>query len=150
MDPVRAAFFERRWRHDAKAVLALSVARIREILPELISRDCHQILIAIPKINIDFRVRLVLVPNPAIDFIAVGPLNFADMMRQWRSANASRKNEQSEANKVECYKDSCGAPGESVAPTLSHSVQVRKNMERREQGRLVETINDIMRLRPVP
>src|SRR5437899_5141647 len=91
---------EYRWRWDAKGMSTVSVACFCEILPELIRRECHQVLLAIPKIDIDLGLWLVLVPDPARNLLAIRLLDFAYMMRQRRGTNSSGKNEQAEANKV--------------------------------------------------
>ena len=91
---------EYRWRWDAKGMSTVSVTCFCEILPELIRRECHQVLLAIPKIDIDLGLWLVLVPDPARNLVAVCLLDFAHMMRQRRGTNSPGKNEQAEANKV--------------------------------------------------
>ena len=75
------AVFDQQRRCDPKAMLTVSVTCIREILPELIGRDCHQVMFAIPKIDIDFGVWLVFVPSPARASVAGDQFNFARMMR---------------------------------------------------------------------
>ena len=79
---------------------AVSVTCVNQILSELIGRERHHILFAIPKIDIHLGIWFVLVPDQARNCIAVGLLDFADMVRQRRGANASGKNEESKANKV--------------------------------------------------
>ena len=130
MDHVRVAVLEKRRRLDAKGVLAVSVACVREILSELIRRERHQILFAIPKIDTDLGIWLVFVPNPARNLVAIGLLDSDRMMRQWHGANAAGKNEQPEANKVKSYENSCRAPNRAVAPTALHFIPGGKNVER--------------------
>src|SRR6266705_1353388 len=100
MDHVRVAVLEYRRSCDAKGMSTVSVACFCEILPELIRRECHQVLLAIPKIDIHL-VWLVLVPDPARNLVAVRLLDFAHIMRQRRGTNSPGKNQQTKANKVE-------------------------------------------------
>ena len=80
------AVSEYRWRWDAKGMSTVSVACFCQILPEPIRRECHQILLAIPKVDIDLGLLgVVLVPDPARNLVAIRLLDFAHMMRQRRN-----------------------------------------------------------------
>jgi hypothetical protein len=78
------------WRsRNLKSVPAVSVTGIREILPELIRRECHDIRVKLQKLNMDLSVHIVIVPNPARNRRAVCMIDFAGKMRQRCSPNAS-------------------------------------------------------------
>src|SRR6267143_4334015 len=135
---------------NLKGVSAVSVTGIHQILPELIRRERHDILVTIPKFNMDLSVHIVFVPNPARNCRAVCVLDFAGKMRQLCSANASRKNQQAEANKLERDEGSHDPRDKTVAPIAVHLAPAGKNVEPGEQHRLIESVDKIVKLRPVP
>src|SRR6266571_2733486 len=108
----------------------ISVTCIREILPELIRRKCHQVMLAIPKIDIDLGIWLVLVPDPARNPVAVRLLDFAHMMWQRRGTNSPGENEQAETNKVESDENSQRTRKWAVRPIAAPLIPAGKNMER--------------------
>ena len=107
-------------------------------------------MFAIPNINIDLGIWFVLVPNPARKRVATGLLDFAHVVWQRRGANAPRKNKESKANQVKSYENSQGVRKRAVAPIAALRIRAGKNVERREQGRLVETIDNVVWLDPMP
>jgi hypothetical protein len=73
---------------NVKAMPAVSITCIREILPKFVGRKLLQILIAIPEFDINRNIWPIFVPNPPKNLIAVGLLHVADMVRQRSGANA--------------------------------------------------------------
>src|SRR5437773_2650685 len=92
----------------------------------------------------------MFVPDPARNLFAVRALNYTRIMQQRGHADAPRKNKESEANKVKCCENSCRAPERAVAPDAARLVPAGKNIEGREQRRLVETVKNVVRLDSVP
>lgn len=62
-------------------MLAISITCIREILPKFVGGELHQILLAIPKFDINWDVWLIFIPNPPTNLVAISLLDVADMMR---------------------------------------------------------------------
>ena len=71
-----------------KAMPAVSITCIGEILPKFVGRERHHMLIAIPKFDINWNIWPMFVPNPPINLIAIGLLDVADMVRQRSGPNA--------------------------------------------------------------
>ncbi len=65
MDHVRAAIFELRRCQNVKAMPAVSITCIGEILPKFVGRERHHMLIAIPKFDINWNIRSMFVPQPS-------------------------------------------------------------------------------------
>src|SRR6266542_3092241 len=144
------AIFEYLRRGNTESMAAISVAGVYEILPKPFCRECHYVTIVIPKFDINLGVQIVLVPSPARNHAAVGALDFGRIMRQWRGANAPGKNQQSEANKLEGNEDSHCPRNHTVAPIAVHLVPARKDVESGKQHRLIKSVNNVVKLRPVP
>jgi len=89
MDRVWAMVFKSRRSRNIKGMPAVSVTGIPEILPELIRRERYDILITIPKFNMELGIHIVFVPNPARNRCAVRVIDLAANMRQGGSHNAS-------------------------------------------------------------
>ena len=89
MDYVCALVPKLRWSRNVKGMPAVSVTGIHEILPELIRRERRDILVTIPKLNLDLGIHLVLVPNPARNRCAVSVIDLAGKMREGGGPNAA-------------------------------------------------------------
>src|SRR6266550_2919423 len=150
MDHVVTLVSELRRSRNPESVAAVSVTGIDEILSELIRRECHDIPVTIPKFDMDLSVHIVFVPNPARDRCAVRVIDFAGKMRQRCSPNASRKNQQTEANKLERDEGGREPPDHTVAPRAVHLAPAGKNVKRGKQHRLIKSVRNVMELGPVP
>jgi len=116
MDYVWALVPKLQRSRNVKGMPAVSVTGIHEVLAELIRWQRHDILITIPKFNMDLSIHIVFVPNPARNRRAVRVLDLAGKMRQRGGPNASRKNQQAEANKLERDEDGHGPRSQTVPP----------------------------------
>ena len=70
-----------------KAMLAVSITCVHQILPEFVGGEFHQILIAIPKFDINWDIWPMSVPNPPIHLMAISLLDVAHMVRERGGAN---------------------------------------------------------------
>src|SRR5207237_10804239 len=95
-------------------------------------------------------IRLIFVPNPTTNLLAVGLFDVADMVRERSGANAPRKYQQAEANKLESDEDSHRPRNHTFTPIAMHLTPTRKNVERGEQHCLVKPVNNVVKLRSVP
>ena len=120
---------EMRRGRDMKGVSTVSVAGVHEILPEFVRRNRRQIFSIIEKIDAKRRIRLVLVPGPAGNLVAVGAFDRAGAVGNGGSADVPGKDEKTEADEIKCDGDGGAAPERTVAPELVRFVPARKNVE---------------------
>src|SRR5262249_25613862 len=122
--------FELHRRLNVKAVPAVSITCVYEVLAKFVGGKLHQVPIAIPKFDIDCDVRLIFVPNPPSNLLAINLLDVANMVRQRSSTNASRKDQQAEANNLERDEDGYRPRNQAVAPITVRLIPAGKNVER--------------------
>ena len=88
MDHMRAVVFELRRRRNSKAMPAISITGIHKILPKLIGGNLYQVPVAIPNFDIHCDIRLIFVPNPTTNLLAVRLFDVADMVRKRSGTDA--------------------------------------------------------------
>ena len=139
------------WRSlHPKAVPAVSKALVAQVFAEMICDNGRHILFLRVKVNAQRCVWSMFVHGPTRNFVAIGPLECANIVELWTSAESPGENQEPEANTMKGEKDRPGTPEQVIGRQRTDLGPLRKNVETRKKRGLINSVDNEMGFNSMP